>query len=81
MRVAYARSSVCTREAGSPRRGCDALLRGYESNARGVQVQTFHLLVSSMLINVYLNILFLNEGSGLYSEAAAVSYRMTFSDV
>lgn len=48
-------------------------------------MQTFHLLVSSMLINVYLNILFLIEGSGLYSEAAAAaataSYRMTFSDV
>lgn len=57
----------------------DALLRCYESKTRGVQVQTFHDLVSSMLVNVYLNILFfVIHGSILYSEAAA-SHRTTLS--
>lgn len=44
-------------------------------------MQTFHFLVSSMLVNVYLNISVLIDGGSLYSEAATVSYRMTFSVV
>lgn len=53
---------VWIEETDSPRCGYDALLRCYESRTRGVQVQTFHFLVSSMLINVYLNILFSDRG-------------------
>lgn len=59
-----AREGVRSNETdSSPRRDTMRLLRWYEfERTRGVQVQTFHFLVSSMLINVYLNVLCSDRG-------------------
>lgn len=59
----------------------DALLRCCEwkkpqkppEKTRGVQVQTFHELVSSMLVNVYLNILFSGRWQRFIQRSSSVS--------